>query len=243
MTAKKATTARKSSKASKTASKKASATASASAKHTAHLAHVAHVAHLAHLAATGKSVTVKAKAAVPAKATKAVAFGIGDWLPVCGIEALAQSLRLAGQPVHGDEVAELWHLLGEPAEGVPVGEALAAAALFGLAGCRPAWDVAAPGAEGLESWRADELFHVGVDRPGVELAAAFGAGAVGVVKLPVLDGPVVAERVARGHGLILRIDVPGPHAVLATADGWWSWGELYSPWPCRVEAAWAVSWS
>jgi hypothetical protein len=43
--------------------------------------------------------------------------------------------------------------------------------------------------------------------------------------------------------LILGVDRPGPHAVLATADGWWSWGELYSPWPAAIEAAWAVSWS
>jgi hypothetical protein len=37
--------------------------------------------------------------------------------------------------------------------------------------------------------------------------------------------------------------VPGPHAVLATRDGWWSWGELFTPWPARVSEAWAVSWS
>jgi hypothetical protein len=43
--------------------------------------------------------------------------------------------------------------------------------------------------------------------------------------------------------MILRVDVPGPPAVLATPGGWWSWGELFDPWPCRVEEAWAVSWS
>lgn len=46
--------------------------------------------------------------------------------------------------------------------------------------------------------------------------------------------------------LILGVDLPGPHAVLATADGWWSWGELHCP--CEfpdavIEEAWAVSWS
>jgi hypothetical protein len=45
------------------------------------------------------------------------------------------------------------------------------------------------------------------------------------------------------HALILGIDVPGPHAVLATPAGWWSWGELHDPWPCRIDHAWAVSWS
>lgn len=44
--------------------------------------------------------------------------------------------------------------------------------------------------------------------------------------------------------LILGVDLPGPHAVLATADGWWSWGELWCP--CEfpdavIEEAWAVS--
>lgn len=46
--------------------------------------------------------------------------------------------------------------------------------------------------------------------------------------------------------LILGLALPeGPHAVLATADGWWSWGELYDPsgFPGAViEEAWAVTW-
>ena len=44
--------------------------------------------------------------------------------------------------------------------------------------------------------------------------------------------------------LILGVDLPGPHAVLATADGWWSWGELHCPceFPAAViEEAWAIS--
>jgi len=48
------------------------------------------------------------------------------------------------------------------------------------------------------------------------------------------------------QGLILQVELPGPHAVLATPDGWWSWGELHDPaqWPdAVVEEAWAVSWS
>ena len=45
--------------------------------------------------------------------------------------------------------------------------------------------------------------------------------------------------------LILGLELPGPHAVLATPDGWWSWGELHDPaeWPdAVVESAWAVAW-
>ena len=45
-------------------------------------------------------------------------------------------------------------------------------------------------------------------------------------------------------GLILGVDLPGPHAVLVTADGWWSWGQLWCP--CEfpdavVEEAWVIS--
>jgi hypothetical protein len=44
--------------------------------------------------------------------------------------------------------------------------------------------------------------------------------------------------------LILGLELPGPHAVLATADGWWSWGELHCP--CEfpdavIEEAWVIS--
>jgi hypothetical protein len=47
-------------------------------------------------------------------------------------------------------------------------------------------------------------------------------------------------------GLILGVDLPGPHTVLATPEGWWSWGELFCPW-CEfpdvvVEEAWEVTW-
>lgn len=49
-----------------------------------------------------------------------------------------------------------------------------------------------------------------------------------------------------GASLILGVELPGPHALLATPDGWWSWGEPFNPagWPdMTVEAAWAVNWS
>jgi hypothetical protein len=58
-------------------------------------------------------------------------------------------------------------------------------------------------------------------------------------------GPAFAMD-AVAHPVILGVELPGPHAVLTTPDGWWSWGELHDPaeWPDAViEAAWAVSWS
>ena len=183
--------------------------------------------------ATGHKVTAKAKH--PAHA-KAVGFAVGDLLPVCGFEAVAQSLRLAGQFVHDDEVAWLWELRGSPAAGVPVGDALAAAALFGLAGYRPAaQELPGPRRHG----RVDE--HGDAEDFAWMLGMRPVLSRTGVHHLEVALDESVQQ--VFGHGLILRIDVPGPHAVLATADGWWSWGELHSPWPCRIEEAWAVSWS
>jgi hypothetical protein len=228
--AKAKTTVRKakaSKKASKTVSSKAKA--SAAAKHEAHVKHLEHLAHLAHIG-------------------QPVAFGIGDHLPVCAFEAVAASLRLAGARVHGDDVGELWHLLGEP-EAVPVGEALAAAALFGLAGFRPgvvkqAGELAAVGHAAVDQLLQEHVLgHLADDIPefvhGGQAAEYFHPVDAAQLEPPVdfLCGPVHV------HGLILSVDVPGPHAVLATADGWWSWGELYDPWPCRVTGAWAVSWS
>jgi hypothetical protein len=56
--------------------------------------------------------------------------------------------------------------------------------------------------------------------------------------------PNLSSRVT-GAGLVLGVDLPGPHTVLATPDGWWSWGELHCP--CEfpdavIEEAWAVTW-
>jgi hypothetical protein len=215
----------------KTATKKHAA----SAKHTQtkaqaahlHTLHVEHVAHLAHLKATGQKVTVKAKPTAHAKAKKKVGFAVGDWLPVCGFEAVAMSLRLAGQRVHGDDVAELWWRAGADVEGASVGDAVANAVRFGLAGCRPL--------------RFGEFHQHGgessIGEPRVMQRAAERDGeAVAYV------GATTGRQLQEGHGLILRIDAPGPHAVLATRDGWWSWGELYSPWPARVSEAWVIAW-
>ena len=60
-----------------------------------------------------------------------------------------------------------------------------------------------------------------------------------------LPEPDLSSRVSRA-GLILGVDLPGPHAVLDDGLGWWSWGELYDPacWPDAViEEAWALTWA
>jgi hypothetical protein len=208
----------------KTATKKTTTKAKSAkpaAKHAVPDAHQLHLAHLAHLKAIGKA-----------------GFAIGDLLPVCSAQALAQSLRLAGQRVSDDEVLELHYLAGGSAdEMVSVGDALAAAARFGLAGCRPAL-LSGSGLDAASGPARPEDPSV---PPGVGLecdSAALGAASR-------LAPPPAGSALQPGSSWsqILLIDVPGPHAVLATADGWWSWGELLSPWPARVSEAWAVSWS
>ena len=91
---------------------------------------------------TAKSAKTSAKTtatkSTTAKTTATTAFAVGDLLPVCAAEALAQSLRLAGQRVTDDELLELHYRAGGSADvPVSVGSVLDAAALAGLAGCRP----------------------------------------------------------------------------------------------------------
>jgi hypothetical protein len=63
----------------------------------------------------------------------------------CCAEALAASLRLAGQRVTGDDVLALHFAAGGTADqGVSIAGALRAAAAAGLAGCRPAFEEVMP---------------------------------------------------------------------------------------------------
>jgi len=217
-------------------------------------------------------VTTKAKHATHAKAR---GWAIGDLLPVCAAEAVAMSLRLAGQRVGADEVEWLWLNAGGW-DGASLAGTLAAAARIGVAGFRPVAvqvldDAPLPGGHRLDVEHVDlsevddglgeRLFHgllrcrlvpaldeqviddvndelvvlqcgqrIGLDLLGRE-AAQFHALA-----------DLVPDR-SLAHALILGISVPGPHCVLATAAGWWSWGKLWDPWPCAIEEAVAVSWS
>jgi hypothetical protein len=61
--------------------------------------------------------------------------------------------------------------------------------------------------------------------------------------------PVVAASGTSGPGLpslLLGVDLPGPHAVVAVPGGWLSWGQV---WPVAefpdavVEEAWEVTWA
>lgn len=174
---------------------------------------------------TGHNVHTAGKPAAPAKPR---GLAIGDLLPVCAAEALAISLRLAGRRVSDDEVEELhWLAGGCEDQAVSIEDALAAAARFGLAG-----------------WRVVQQGHVGpVDTEALCGKVRVACGELGVDPR---EGLVKTASQLSGesfcHALILGVDVPGPHCVLATPDGWWSWGELHAPWPCRVEEAWVVAW-
>ncbi len=187
----------------------------ATAKHKAHEEHLAHEAHEAHLAHEGK-VHAVAKPAKPKKPAKARSLTPGD-VGCCAAEALAASLRLAGGFVADGDVLDLfWRAGGDPEAGTSILAALRAASGSGLAGYRPVFEEVMPSGSGqLDLYAHDPRLRV--TRAG-QLPAA---------------------------GLILGLELPGPHAVLATADGWWSWGELHDPaeWPdAVVEEAWAVRW-
>lgn len=190
-------------------------------KHVHHKKHQQH--HKKHHPVKHKQAAAKAPGhnvhtvAKPAAHAKPRGYAVGDLLPVCAFEAVAMSLRLAGQRVTDDDVADLWRLYGELS--IP-GAAEALGVTVALAANRPVRlpPFSAPHARaGLPPGLAPAM------------AGTLPPWAGGAVRAP-------------QQFLILGIDVPGPHCVLATADGWWSWGELHDPWPARIEEAWAVSW-
>jgi len=143
-------------------------------------------------------------------------LAVGDMAACCAAEALAASLRLSGRPVADEDVLALyWRTAADLDAGASIGETLEAAWLYGLGGVRPVF-------------AERPLPVLGGDRHEGDLAAPLGRGDLSGI-----------------HGLILGVDLPGPHTVLATPEGWWSWGELHDPaeWPDAViEEAWAVTW-
>lgn len=164
------------------------------------------------------------------KHAKARGLALADGVSCCAAQALAASLRLAGGRVDDDDVLALHEVTACCHDaGASILATLEAASGTGLAGWRPA--AFAPAARGAYQ--------------------ALGRGLAGRTR----------ERSCRDddqhpwpgecdlnvqHALILGVDLPGPHAVLATPAGWWSWGTLYDPatWPDAViEEAWAVSWT
>lgn len=166
-----------------------------------------------------KSTTV-AKPAAPAKARK---LALGS-LSCCSAQAVAMSARLAGAVMGADDIEALyWATAASEDAGASILATLEAASAFGLAGHYPhgAFD--------------GSLSHLNIDlRRG------------GVVEVPHLDeSPYIGELV-HGRSVILGLELPGPHAVLAVGGTWWSWGRPWhrSAFPnARVEEAWAVVWS
>jgi hypothetical protein len=81
----------------------------------------------------------------------------------------------------------------------------------------------------------------------LEAACEFGLAGlrpIGFEEVMPCDYPLLPQR-ATGAGLILGAELPGPHAVCADAETWWTWGEAWCP--CAfpdavVEEAWSVRW-
>ena len=169
-------------------------------------------------------VHAKAKHATHAKA-KGLALQARD-AACCTAEALAMSLRIQGLAVSDAAVLELFRLAGgDQDRGLPVPVMLEAAAEYGLAVCRP---VKLPAGRDLDTGSP----------------ASPAPGRAFTLMAP-SDGALSVELPA--CPLILGVDLPGPHAVLATPEGWWSWGELYCPW-CEfpdavIDGAWAIEWA
>ncbi len=204
-------------KAKKKKTTKARSKAGASKKHSnLTTAHQKHAAHEEHL----KHLAHEAH-------EKALGLSLGEGVACCSVEALAASLRLAGAAVSDDDVLELhWRAGGGTDTGVSVLAALEAAQEFGLAGYRLAWF--GPGRPTAAR----------VSRPGFQ--GMTGCSASGrCPRSAARSGQLTSQ-------LILGLELPGPHAVLAEPDHWWSWGKRYDPasFPhARIEQAWAVSWS
>lgn len=193
--------------------------AKATTKHTRHHAKHHPVHHHKAGTAHGHNVHAKAKHATHAKARGLALDGIA----CCGTEALAMSLRLQGLPVTEADVLGLHRLAGaDDAAGAPLAVLLEAAAEFRLAGRRPAWEELDGASYG---WA-----------PAGELGYTTG----------LRGSHHPADHLGHPGALILGVDLPGSHTVLATPDGWWSWGELRCP--CEfpdavIEEAWAIAWA
>lgn len=136
-----------------------------------------------------------------------------------------------------------------PVKKTPAKKAVRKLALAGEVACCAAEALAA--SLRLAGWPVSErdvlaLYRLTADGPdegaaiGETLTAAAWDGLAGTA--PASYGPVGLDDPA---AVILGLDLPGPHAVCADGDTWWSWGEPHDParWPGAViEEAWAVTW-
>jgi hypothetical protein len=118
---------------------KAAATRALSRKHAGTVKHHAKAKHTptAHKKAAAAHKQVARRAAATAKAAKARALSLGG-VSCCTAEALAASLRLAGQQVSDADVLDLYKLTADgPDAAASVWRTLEAAYVHGLGGVRP----------------------------------------------------------------------------------------------------------
>jgi len=153
-----------------------------------------------------------------------------------------------GAVADGDVLDLFWRAGGDPEAGTSIWRVLEAASAGGLAGVRLA------GFDQAEFFPGDDVGQAVADMPAdaqelrplaLSVPAIHGLDRH-AVPLGQFSGAQVSVIGGRHpSSLLLGLELPGPHAVLATADGWWSWGELHDPaeWPdAAAEEAWAISW-
>lgn len=174
-------------------------------------------------AAARKKPPAPAKKTQPKKTVRKLA--LGQAVACCSAQALGTLLGWGWE----DVLALYWRTCQDPDEGASVLDTLRAARLSG----------------------AD--FRHGPEEDAVDEHAVETDGHVRQVEepLPCLIGDdwPDGQRLdsgTLGHGLILGVTLPEPHAIAITPDGtWWSWGEPFNPaeWPDLViEEAWTVRW-
>jgi hypothetical protein len=221
---------------------KSAATRALNKKHAGTAKHKATPKHkpTAHKkAATAHKQTAR-RTALTAKAAHARALSVGD-VSCCTADALAASLRLTGWTVTAADVLALYRLTADCADqGASIVATLDAAYVFGLAGVRPvSFERAGP---------AEDLVTAEGGRNHPELGV--GEHLAEPVAQLLLDGLSHGRNLALGskspsHGLILGVDLPGRHTVLASEGRWLTWGRWYDPsgWPDAViEEGWWVRW-
>lgn len=220
-------------------------------KHTAHhhtaKHHPGHTGHTHHV--THHKATVHTKAHHPHHA-KARGLALGDSVACCAATALAESARLQGFRVSDEDVLALyWHTADDPDAGATIEATLEAAWRFGLAGVRPgSVRLLKPhiGAADRDAVIEADLFGLGAARGPVH-GGNHGLEAAACTALFPADAVALADfRVREMHTLILGVDLPGPHTVLAAGGRWWSWGESWCP--CEfpdavIEEAWEIRWA
>lgn len=136
----------------------------------------------------------------------------------CPAEAVAMAARLAGWAVTPEDVLDLYARCADgPDSGFTIAAALTAGSPFGIADFDYVNPEEVMPVDRCSRMQSEYDLHSGPE-------------------------PLVTARA----GLILGVDLPGPHAVTVAPDGtWWSWGEPFDPsgWPdLVVEEAWAVTW-